>query len=1690
MEDTNALYDKYFGAGGSSKDSSPSTSQAQKDLSSSSPELDAEYAKYFGSEKKASPAAALPPIQMTKPLAPGPRAIPPPTLPQSTISAPEDQHQFTVNADMANNPLRDAVVGTLASMQTAKGDPFGSLKTIGTMGRNFISSVEGVAYDTTKAIESFLDHKSTVTKAAAVLQAGVSIFNATPEMQGISALTETAQNKGLNVGGKVPILSTAANVVNDTIGGVQRLIGGATGAALDATPDSVVSPEAKAILKGPLENAVGLVGVIAGFHAVHGALGEASSAISNKLSSKKASVSAEPFLSALGLETGPKGTLPDKATVDAAYKQQMETMPEGTPNQIAVKQNMLTTAYRAISDYHEQGPTAFVQSWGDAGKFISDNMENIQKNAQDGIDQTRHTSDVAAAMELRRTPIDTTDTGAPKWSQLHESGKLAYEIESADNFNQTVKKAQETTPNIRVTDVPFDKNPGTFDPQTGEITLNQHAIMDLVDRAESGESMIVGEGAQQYILEAKPGETRQELEARITNDIIEHEKAHLATVSPEDAAILKVAKETGDQATYSKKVKELEEKANAVRQKPSSMESGVYEAAHRETQRVTHLLNTQDALKNLVFHGDTELEAGYRKWKESVKRSPDLKNLDYQGLSNRLGKQSGYEGTGAVEKRFGLSTSRELTHDAALDKFRERLAAETSIKEKSARTLQGDLFKPRGEDQAKMQKVVREEVRKAVDEKQAEFRAETKRRLANLDEVSRAREERRLNAQKGEFTHKLLDQKINLETKAYLDRVILRIQKDNIIMRLKDEKVTTKAVQGDIMRYFRENIPPEMRRDVAQSVLWEIRQASSKTDLQEVFQRIEQDYNRVERKNLIEKTKKELADTKLKYENGVAKSKFGTAQRALDAIREGSKMPRRDAFAERLNNIRNAKRDPVTGELDPKTVLRNQILETFGIKEQSNSQLKNTLQLIQDLKERGKTEVQTRQEARQLKTDRNVIMAKRVLTGGKELPTEVRGVGETGPGVLQAIRDKGLSALRSLKYARAPLEFIMDSLSMNDKGSKYMDSPFNAMAHRAVRAIGETLKMNTADETLRNAAFEDAYGVTGVAGLEKVNEMMTKREVVGTFKDADGKDVTLKMTPMERINLFKDTRNERSMKQVTERNRWTPEMIEAATKGLSEQDKAFAQANLDYYKAKLPAFREAYLRDNGTELGEILNYVPTRSLGEGPLVNDPETSLASKLAEDAMYQTPGYKPGTSKLRSNVSVMDFNYNPMEQMRSYSSRVNHYINNIDVIHELDGTFKNKGVRELITKQFGKEALSYLDHQLDMIRRGGRDMAGTNRFAEKLMNNVSAAMINNFHTAAKQIPSGVLQMYAEARSTPAFAKGIADFITDPKGKTELLKQYAPEFEAHTKSSGQVDYSRASSSQILRQKLGINKLSDILKTPLKAASALGTTPGAWSLFKDTADRMIEQGHTQEEAYQIAGRELEATLVRIRPTFNYTGKTYLETSSTFNKALSMIQNHPQKMFLVPAHAIEAAMKGRLEWSKAMKVVAIYNLMLPAASAAAVYASKQAGNAASDMLFPTTELEKQQRDKKEGSIFRAMALEVISSPFTMQELTGQFYRGFIQIATGAQPGFNPSPILSTGQDLFSGFQQVMQGHVDEALDYGLRVGGAGAGVPLSQEMSQYLINQAKAARKAQGKTPEGRAAASKVRSDKARAKLK
>ena len=574
------------------------------------------------------------------------------------------------------------------------------------------------------------------------------------------------------------------------------------------------------------------------------------------------------------------------------------------------------------------------------------------------------------------------------------------------------------------------------------------------------------------------------------------------------------------------------------------------------------------------------------------------------------------------------------------------------------------------------------------------------------------------------------------ETKPFLKRVEKEItekitrksQRVKILANIREQKDTVQTIKQDVINYAKENLDLHEKG----KLLATVKNVKTFKDLGKAKLYIEKLSEEADKRMFVGKIQKAIKKTPAKGKKPIGKF-TPEIQNVLNSMKTLTDLNQKQANKQIEANLRE---NPVN--MPPEIALENKILSLYT---GTSVQKQELLNIINRLKEKGEMASALKKFNIQADIQRKRDLVVERITGGKGIE-EGRLHGEPAAKTtiqqvkqyLKAIGKKTILDWRGLMIAsdfNAPVtkKSLADFFSVSKNESNYKE-----------------LQSNYVEDF--NEAISSIYGIKNKPNsiLKKINQITTEKINVDKFE----------MTRDELIKRYMEIQDPTLRDSFIEGNKYTEETFQAIEDKITDQDKKFAEWQMDYYKNTYDNVNEIYSKMRGVDLPFNEFYSPIRRTGYAVEPGHTE------FLDEAFYR----KAVTNKsLISRVK----NLNPIAKQGSievldrHNTDTNYYIAWAEKIRELDSIFTNNEVREAYKQEFPNSLLEAVNTKIQHIATHGNKTASTVDWVDYLRKNfVVGNLALKPALAIKQLVSTLA--YAEKISARALTVGILDFAKNP--------------------------------------------------------------------------------------------------------------------------------------------------------------------------------------------------------------------------------------------------------------------------------------------------------------------------------------
>jgi hypothetical protein len=653
-----------------------------------------------------------------------------------------------------------------------------------------------------------------------------------------------------------------------------------------------------------------------------------------------------------------------------------------------------------------------------------------------------------------------------------------------------------------------------------------------------------------------------------------------------------------------------------------------------------------------------------------------------------------------------------------------------------------------------------------------------------------------------------------------------------------------------------------------------------------------------------------LKKAKPTKKKAVLKGKYtADIQNKLDEIRTLLKADREQARNKIVANIAAYHAGTMSYE-DMRSA--NDRLSMVGAKGMTSEELQHVLDTVKSLKAGGKEIRQAKRESEIEAIEPGKIMAG--ITGGRGLKT---GTGTVPKESLEA--KKG--TLESLINWNLALDNYLDKLSKFEKSEPYKGK---------LSKLGDRVHQAESDEAAGiekliqqiNTGLAEAFGAKNAReGMKALNNLKEETDL-GAFTNADGETVNLKLNREQIIKKYMEMQDptlEATFKGGIDENgkkwgmRWTDTMIDAVANSLTEQERAWADFHLDFYRGYYDSVNEVYRQMYGVDLPKNTNYSP---IGRDVESEIPEDLL---LAQEGMRYASTIN-GSLKTRVRNAVPLRFTEADKVLMNHIIRMEHFKAWTPVIRDMRRVFGNKDIRRAIRQYHGSNILKHIDLIINQMASGGIDQMLIHNWLDKMRSNFTKAVLfPKPAIALKQVPS-VLAYETEMPFTD-YVSGIAKFWMHPLQNYQMLKDASPVLRERWKAGYERDIKLAMKKGYAKRLAGRGSFMDWLSALVRAGDKLATMQGSYAKYLSAQ----KKGDTKQKAIL----EAEMATGRTQPTSKLSTLAKGQRSGSLWKLLTMFQNQPNKYFRIVTDNMRNFRYGRGSRTKALGNILVAWALLP-----------------------------------------------------------------------------------------------------------------------------------------------------------------
>jgi len=618
-------------------------------------------------------------------------------------------------------------------------------------------------------------------------------------------------------------------------------------------------------------------------------------------------------------------------------------------------------------------------------------------------------------------------------------------------------------------------------------------------------------------------------------------------------------------------------------------------------------------------------------------------------------------------------------------------------------------------------------------------------------------------------------------------------------------------------------------------------------------------------------------------------------QEVLDVLRNTVKLGQ-DAATERLNA--NLAKEGIPS---PITAVENKLLTVVsGQQALTPLELQNLLDDISALKEGGaaiaKIEIVKKREQRKVEREESL---KDII--GTKTPSTSR---------IENVGDKLRKAFKSLSNTVLGWDNLMNLLAIDSKVA-----PGESQIEKITKVSHiETLEKKTVriaiDDITKKAM--DAFGFTTEKQLMNKFREDSKIESLGIFKNARNEEVNFELSKSEARKLWMEMQD-KTLRETffsEKGNAYTAPMMQAVYEYLSQEDRAFAMAQLEFYRNFYNQVNEVYSRVYGVNLPFNEFYSPISRVHKDITVAD---EFLKEMNFRRSVTTGSLKSRVSNVRAIKPQSD-----MSVLQKHVIEMSHFIAWSDKISQLNNIFTDTKIKDMIDKKFGSGMQKSINHEISNYTRGGLDNAGKVAMVDFFRVNFTRSVLALKPALfLKQMVSFIA--FADDVSAADFIAGLADFASNPMKAMDILNE-----SEWLKARG-MNLTRDMKDAMKSEEWSAFKKNPNFLNSLMIMTRLGDRGaillGGWSVYK------AELKRTGSKEKAMALFEDKANATQQSPDLSQLSR--FQTGGSFQKLFTMFTSSQNQYYRKEYMAIRNLIAGKVSPVKAAKTILIYHFVLP-----------------------------------------------------------------------------------------------------------------------------------------------------------------
>ena len=730
-------------------------------------------------------------------------------------------------------------------------------------------------------------------------------------------------------------------------------------------------------------------------------------------------------------------------------------------------------------------------------------------------------------------------------------------------------------------------------------------------------------------------------------------------------------------------------------------------------------------------------------------------------------------------------------------------------------------------------------------------------------------------------------------------------------------RIEVKEVQGQLIDLIKDS---DLDANDREKFVKTIRRIQTHEQLAKEFPEIQERILALENKAILRQTKADikslLKGTDVGKQSGKPVGKFTPEiQNILDKLRIYSKLTRAEAMDKIQSNLVAIGDGMATEE----QALDNRMLSLMaGLEESEDPQfLRDLLEEIQTIIDTGRAGGLLREFAR---AERNAQIVDDALSSI---------LGDKVPEATTKNKKEGLKeTLGSFWIGMLGWDNKLDYLSQDDKGSKENKSRLNQIA-RVDREINNEKRhmVKNAEKVIDMAAR--AFGFTGNRRTKEKNVLHQFRqdaEIVnlGSFINRRGERVKFEISKAQARKLYMELQDPTIRESLTGEeqvaegifdirgNAYSQEMLDALNTFLTQEDKAFADAQLEFYRDYWKSVNKIYRIRYGVDLPFNEFYSPIRRQGY---------NLANTSSE--FLQEVGIRRSVASGSLKSRIPNFReislQHDVEVLQRHILEMEHFKNWVFKIQDLNTIFGNGEIRQAIKKKYGSPILKSIDFHIQNFTANGIEKAKGFEAAIELLriNFTRSALAIKPAITIKQMASFLA--YADEIPTVDFIRGVGEFVKNPAEKIRILFD-SPLVQTRGKDFNR-DVKDAFNSDEFAAFRKIPSWRNMILFNVRYGDYASVFLGGWSVYS----YHVRQGKSHSQALE----EFEKATASTQQSGDLDQLSDWQRGGPIAKLFTMFTSAQNQYFRKELSAVRNLIKGRMTPKEAAKRIFIYHFLLP-----------------------------------------------------------------------------------------------------------------------------------------------------------------